>query len=124
MKESKDELIERLSRKKTTARDREWVSGGVAIDLGTRAGYEEMRDRVLEEIPPYSNRGELCDDYICSLYIDRIAKKDRIVFIIDLSISLSTSPWLKTLKSEYKLRQMVPDLENIIRKIVKQELNK
>ena len=101
--------------------DEKWIKEGSDVDFGTKDGIKYIYEEIKKEIPPFKNKEELTLSRLIS-YLN--GSKDRTHSKVDLSFSLFKDYEIMKMKNDYQIKQIIPNLEEIIRKIVQEEIVK
>lgn len=89
------------------------------ISYRNRNGIKYFFEQVENEVPDFSNKLEIVYHFVrngLQRMDSAIAHKG------DISLNLLQIPYLLRLKQEWQIKQLVPNLKEIIRSVVKEEL--
>ena len=91
-------------------------------DVGTIKGLEHLYNELDKEVPQFSNREEIIINLLRIYLNGNLKNKKRTYNIIDWKMTLYLSPYLNKLKNEWQIKQLIPNLKDIIRSVVKDEI--
>jgi hypothetical protein len=103
--------------------DIEYLQNSNYVNLKKLDGWKYLYDRIKEKIPPLTNREEIALELVEEYMRGSSKGKKSIANKIDIEMTLLENEDIHKLKSEYLINQTIPNLEDMIRKIVREELN-
>ena len=99
-----------------------YLESGEYFDLSKKDGLEYLIKEIDGQIPDFSNKKDLVEDW-CKNFLDQcLEQKQKIIHKADLSLTIYKSNYIRNMQQEWQIRQIIPNLHNIIRDIVKEQI--